>query len=124
MMRFLADENVSRLVIQRIQAGGYDIVSVGEAISGASDKDVLDKAGAEDRILITEDRDLGELVIRQRLKVRGVILLELDRLSNPAEAEAVADVISAHPEKLSGNLVVIEPGRIRVRPLLPARSSG
>ena len=44
-------------------------------------------------------------------------VLELDRLSNVAEAEAVAEVVSAHADKLLGNLVVIEPGRIRVRPL-------
>jgi hypothetical protein len=44
---------------------------------------------------------------------RGMILLELDRLSNAAEAE----VVSVHADKLLGNLVVIEPGRIRIRPL-------
>jgi hypothetical protein len=49
-------------------------------------------------------------VIRQRLSVRGVILLELDRLSNVAEADAVAEVIATRAGKLSGNLVVIEPG--------------
>jgi hypothetical protein len=46
-----------------------------------------------------------------------LILLKLDRLSNAAEAEAVAEVVSKHAEKLLGNLLVIEPGRIRVRPL-------
>jgi hypothetical protein len=49
--------------------------------------------------------------------VRGMILLELDRLSNATEADVVAAVISTHRDKLLGNLVVIEPGRIRVRPL-------
>jgi Domain of unknown function (DUF5615) len=68
-------------------------------------------------VLITEDRDFGELVIRQRLGVRGMILLELDRLSNAAEADAVAQVVSTHADKLLGNLIVIEPGRTRVRPL-------
>ena len=74
-------------------------------------------ANTEGCILITEDRDFGELVIRQRLSVRGVILLELDRLSDAAEADAVAAFVSAHADKISGNLVVIEPGRIRLRPL-------
>jgi hypothetical protein len=46
-----------------------------------------------------------------------MMLLELDRLSNAAEAEVVAEVVSAHANKLFGNLVVIEPGRIRIRPL-------
>jgi predicted nuclease of predicted toxin-antitoxin system len=86
-------------------------------ISGAPDTDVLRAADAEGCILITEDRDFGELVIRQRLSVRGVIFLELDRLSNAAEADAVAEVVSTHADKLQGNLVVIEPGRIRLRPL-------
>jgi hypothetical protein len=47
-----------------------------------------------------------------------MILLALDRLSNAMEADVVADVVSVHGDKLLGNLIVIEPGRIRVRPLL------
>ena len=116
-MRFLADENVSRLVIERLRNGGHDVISIGDARAGAPDRDVLHAADAENRILITEDRDFGELIVRQRLGVHGLILLELDRLSNVAEAAAVAEVVSAHADRLAGNLVVIEPGRIRVRPL-------
>ena len=116
-MRFLADENVSRLVIRRLQASGFDVISIGEARSGTPDRVVLETANAEDCILITEDRDFGELVVRQRLGVRGIILLELDRLSNVAEAEAVVHVVNVHAESLLGHLVVIEPGRVRLRPL-------
>ncbi|MCK6449643.1 MAG: DUF5615 family PIN-like protein [Alphaproteobacteria bacterium] len=122
-MRFLADENVSRLVIEQLRIRGFDVTSIGETRPGAADKDVLGAAGAADSILITEDRDFGEHVIRQRFGVRGMILLELDRLSNATEARVVADVVSAHQDKLLGNLVVIEPGRIRVRPL-PGESGG
>lgn len=117
MMRFLADENVSRLVIERLRADGLDILSVREAKPGVSDEDVLRAADSEGRIVLTEDRDFGELVVRQRLKVDGIILLELDRLSNEAEADLVAATVAAHLEKLSGNLLVIEPGRVRIRPL-------
>jgi len=116
-MRFVADENVSRLVIERLRSDGHDVISIAETRSGAPDEDVLNAAGAEGSILITEDRDFGEMVIRQRLGVRGLILLELDRVSNRMEADTVAEVVSNHADKLLGNLVVIEPGRIRVRPL-------
>lgn len=116
-MRFLADENVSRHVINRLRAAGFEIVSISETSPGIPDKDVLGVAESEECILITEDRDFGELVVRQRLDVRGLILLELDRLSNSAEAETVASVVSTHADKLIGNLLVIEPGRIRIRPL-------
>ena len=49
----------------------------------------------------------------------SLILLELDRLSNAAEADVVAEVVSVHGDKFLGNLIVIEPTRIRVRPLPP-----
>jgi predicted nuclease of predicted toxin-antitoxin system len=116
-MRFLADENVSRVTIQRLRAIGFDVTSISETEPGASDGDVLRAADVQDRILITEDRDFGELVIRQRQEVRGVVLLELDRVSNATEADVVAEVLTVHADKLLGNLLVIEPGRIRVRPL-------
>jgi predicted nuclease of predicted toxin-antitoxin system len=116
-MRFLADENISRLVIERLRAMGFDVASVATMSPGASDNDVLAAARSEGRILITEDRDFGELVVRQRPGVHGVVLLELDRLSNAAEADLVRTVVSANADKLAGNLVVIEPGRVRVRPL-------
>jgi len=117
MMRFLADENVSRYVIEQLRARGFEVISIRETTSGLPDKDVLATADAEDCILLTEDRDFGELVIRQRLDVRGMILLELDRLSNATEADVVTEVVAAHADKLFGNLIVIEPGRIRIRPL-------
>lgn len=106
MMRFLADENISRLVVERVRASGFDVTSVAAISPGASDNDVLATASSENRILITEDRDFGELVVRQRLKVHGVVLLELDRLSNTAEAELVKAVLTANTDKLAGNLVV------------------
>ncbi|HEY3777723.1 MAG TPA: DUF5615 family PIN-like protein [Rhizomicrobium sp.] len=115
MIRLLADENVSRLVAERLRDTGFDVTSVGS--TGAADTEVLTIAARENRILITEDRDFGELVIHQRLEVPGIVLLGLDRLSNAAEAEHVAAIVSTNADRLSGNLVVIEPGRIRLRPL-------
>ena len=61
MMRFLAEENVSRLVVARLRAAGLDVTAIGETSSGALDNDVLATASREGRILITEDRDFGEL---------------------------------------------------------------
>lgn len=116
-MLFVADENVSRRVVERLRAIGLDVTSIAGTHTGISDTEVLKVAAADGRILITEDRDFGELVVRQRLGVRGVILLELDRLSNAAEANRVAEVIAANAKRLSGNLIVIEPARVRIRPL-------
>ena len=118
-MRFLADENVSRLVIERLRLQEFEVVSIAESASGESDPEVLQIANDQDLILITEDRDFGELVIRQGFGVRGIVPLELDRLSNLEEAERVETWITANEDKVSGNLVVLEPNRVRIRPLSP-----
>jgi hypothetical protein len=88
---------------------------------------VLATARGEGRILITEDRDFGELVVRQRLAVSGIVLLELDRLSNTAEADRVAAIVSANTDKFAGNLVVMSLGEFafaRCRGERGASSSG
>ncbi len=116
-MRLLADENVSRPLIERLVAAGFDVAWVGTANSGASDEQVMEIALRESRILITEDRDFGEMIVRKRIEAPGVVLLELDRLSVTAEAEFAVRVIAKNAERLAGAFVVIEPGRIRIRPL-------
>ncbi len=70
-MRFLADENVSRYVVEQLRAAGFDVAAIGLTNPGASDTDVLATARREGRVLITEDRDFGELVIAQRLEVQA-----------------------------------------------------
>jgi predicted nuclease of predicted toxin-antitoxin system len=114
---FSGRRDVSRHVVERLRAAGFDVAAIGSMNPGALDSDVLATARRDGRILITEDRDFGELVVRQRLEVQGVVLLELDRLSTVAEADRVVAVVSPNVDKLSGNLLVIEPGRARIRPL-------
>lgn len=116
-MDFLADENVSRHVISCLRAAGHDVAAIGEVRAGIPDREVLATADSSGRLLITEDRDFGDLVIRQGLPVRGVMLLRLDTLTNEAEAARVIEVVEQHAGVLDGHLVVVEPGRIRRRPL-------
>jgi predicted nuclease of predicted toxin-antitoxin system len=116
-MRFLADENIPSVVVARLRASGYDVVAIAETAAGSSDDQVLSIAVADQRILLTEDRDFGQLVVRRRIDVGGVVLVELAPLSNEVAAVRVEDVVVAQIDKLPGNLVVVEPGRVRIRPL-------
>ena len=104
-LRLIADECISRRVVERLRLAGFDVKWIKDEQLGIPDAKVLERA------------DFGELVIRQRFGVRGLILTELDRLSPSAEADRIAEVVTAYAEKLKGNLVVIEPGRLRIRPL-------
>jgi predicted nuclease of predicted toxin-antitoxin system len=114
-MRFLADENISNLVISVLSADGHDVLSIRSGHAGADDTRVLGIAEADGRILITEDHDFGELVVRQKLPVLCVMLLELDRLSNAAEAARVRSVVASEGSGLAGHFVVVEVARIRRR---------
>ena len=75
MTKLLADENVPIEVIRALKRKGVDITSVIEFSPGLNDREVLNLANREDRILVTFDKDFGELVVREKVKVKGLILL-------------------------------------------------
>lgn len=90
----LADENVSLRVVERLRAAGVNGMAIGLTNPGALDRNVLATARRDGRILIMEDRDFGELIVRQRLAVQGIVLLEMNRLSDIAEVDRVVKPIT------------------------------
>jgi predicted nuclease of predicted toxin-antitoxin system len=116
-VRFLADENVPRGVVNWLRAGGIDTTWASELGSGEQDTGWLGLANSEQRIIITSDKDFGDLVFRDRLASFGIVLLRLDDL--PAAEwvvrfQEVWSVIEANP---TGRFIVVTPNRIRVRKL-------
>jgi predicted nuclease of predicted toxin-antitoxin system len=113
----LADENIDRPIVQWLRARGHDVLWVCEQSPGADDAFVLDTPHLAGRVLLTFDLDFGELVVRQKHKALGVILLRL----RPANIEEMITLLeSAWPAVQSnaiGNFVVVTAGRVRVRPL-------
>lgn len=76
-MRFITDENLGIRVPQYLRTLGYDVISVIEVALSKPDTDILDIANREDRIILTTDKDFGELVFKEKLAHAGVILLRL-----------------------------------------------
>jgi predicted nuclease of predicted toxin-antitoxin system len=105
------------LSVSAPQASTSSIFYIREIGSGTPDEHVLAIANTENCVLITKDDDFGELVIRQQRKVRGLILLQLDRLSRKARDDGTVEIISDNVNGCSGNLMVVKPDHIRVRPL-------
>lgn len=116
-MDFLADENVPRPIIERLRKDGFTVDTIAEKNAGLPDADVLAIADQDGAILITQDKDFGELVVLCRLPVVGVVLLVLAQLPLKAQVERVAQLVATHRARFAGNLSVAEPTRIRVRPL-------
>lgn len=77
-MRWLADENVAATVIRELRQRGHDVLSVKESLRSESDDVILARAQTEQRIVVTHDKDFGELAYRSRLPATcGVVLLRL-----------------------------------------------
>ncbi len=77
-MRFLVDECTGPAVAQWLRSQNHDVVSIFDEIRGADDRKVIQKAFEQNRILITNDKDFGELVFREKKPHKGVVLLRLE----------------------------------------------
>lgn len=115
-MRFFADENFPGAAIAALQGEGHDIVWVRSERPGATDPDVL--AWARDqRILLTFDKDFGELARRSTVPPeRGIVLLRVPTPKPGDIGQRLAELITARND-WAGYFSVVEPGRIRMRPL-------
>ena len=114
-MKFLADECVDRQIVDRLRHGGYIVLYVAEMAPGISDHDVLNLANQEEAILLTADKDFGELVFRQDKVAPGIVLVRLAGLSPAIKAGIVAAAIEDHAGELFRSFTVIMPNSVRIR---------
>ncbi|MGY3453410.1 DUF5615 family PIN-like protein [Bradyrhizobium sp. USDA 4353] len=116
-MRFLANENFPAAAVRAIEAAGHDIAWVSLISPGATDRSVLSQAILEERILLTFDKDFGELARSASLPLAcGVILLRIPMPPPQDAGKRIADLILSRDD-WAGHFSVIEPGRVRMRPL-------
>lgn len=115
-MKFLANENIPSVAAAMLEASGHDVLHVARACPGSSDTDILEQACSQGRIVITFDRDYGELVFRLKKPLpSGVVYLRFDPMWPTEPGEILAAVIANVP--LEGRFTVVERHRIRQRPL-------
>jgi predicted nuclease of predicted toxin-antitoxin system len=114
-MLLLADESCDFAVVRALRAAGYQVAAVAEAARGAEDDAVLDLARRDHRILLTEDKDFGQLVYASARETGGVLLIRFPNEARQALPQAVVDTIGKLGEHLRGAFVVVEPGHVRVR---------
>ncbi|KKJ00673.1 DUF5615 family PIN-like protein [Prochlorothrix hollandica] len=116
-MRFLANENFPLDAVEVLRQNGHDVVWIRVESPGISDSEVLSRAQAENRILLTFDKDFGELAFRSKLPASvGVILFRIKAPSGSVVAEKVSKVISLRDD-WQGHFTVVEEDKIRMRDL-------
>jgi predicted nuclease of predicted toxin-antitoxin system len=116
-MRFLTNENVPSDAVSELERGGHDIVWIRTAAPGSKDEDILAWAMREGRVLLTFDQGFGELAWRAGLPAScGIILFRLPTRAAGGVGALLARRIAERTD-WAGHFSVIEPGRIRMRPL-------
>ncbi len=113
-MRFLADESCDFAVVRALRDAGHDVVAVAELSPRAEDERVIDLTVREGRILLTEDKDFGQLVHADRQVTGGVIFLRFPGAARTDLPKAVVDLVRRRGERLIGRFVVVQPGRVRI----------
>jgi predicted nuclease of predicted toxin-antitoxin system len=115
VIRFLHDENVPLVSASRLRLAGHDVV---HTIARETDRALLERARAEGRVLVTFDRDFGFLVFRGGTPAPpGIVYFRFAPATPEAPAEQLLTLLEMSDVTLEGKLTVVEPPRIRQRPL-------
>jgi predicted nuclease of predicted toxin-antitoxin system len=114
-MNLLADEGIDLPIVKRLRLDGHEVISIAEQSPGVDDDTVLRRANSTRSLLLTLDKDFGELVFRRGLIHAGVILIRLSGLEARTKAEVVAAALREHGDELFTAFSVISPGTIRIR---------
>lgn len=114
-MRFLADESCDFAVVRALRVAGHDVVAVAEgSLRGSGDVEVIALAKDNRRILLTEDKDFGQLVFAALKANTGVLFVRYPHAARSDLAREVLDLVASRGDTLYGIFAVIEPGRVRI----------
>lgn len=114
-MRLVADESIDAPIVERLRRCGHEVLFVAELDPGIDDEGVLALANDRDALLLTADKDFGELVFRLGRVTTGVILVRLAGLKPRRKAEIVEACAAKYGEKMRRAFTVIAPVGIRIR---------
>lgn len=117
-MRLFADENIPLEAVRALRSAGHDVFSATESSPGAPDDELLRRANDEQRLLITFDRDFGELAARWRQKAAGGILLVRLRPADAAEVTTIlTDLLGQAEIEWVNRISVVDRTHLRQRRL-------
>jgi predicted nuclease of predicted toxin-antitoxin system len=114
-VRWLVDECVDAQLVRQLREDGHDVAYMAELSPRASDHTVLTLAGNEGRLLLTDDKDFGDLIFRQARSVPGIVLLRIDPRRRIQKLQRLKLAIEKFGMELFGRYTVVEEVRFRSR---------
>lgn len=116
-MKIVADESVDFGIIEGLRRKGYEVYAVIEKERGLSDDDVLSKATVLQGLLITEDKDFGELTYRVKKPHTGIVLIRLQNIPRSRRIKTAVELIDQFFNKLQHSFSVLTEKGFRIKPL-------
>jgi len=111
--QIVADESVDFRIVTQLRNTGISVYAIIESSPSISDTEVLSIAFENNSLLITEDKDFGELIFRLKMKHSGVLLIRVE--DNDFKISAVVHTIMENYEILKNNFSVIKNETLRIR---------
>jgi predicted nuclease of predicted toxin-antitoxin system len=117
-LKFLIDVGVGRAVEQFLEQQGYEVKTVRSLDSRMPDIDIIRLAVQEERLIMTMDKDFGELVYHLRMPHCGVLLLRLENATGAEKVQIVANLLANYSSQLANHFAVFQNNRLRIRKIL------
>jgi predicted nuclease of predicted toxin-antitoxin system len=114
-MKIVADESVDFRIISYLRRNSIDVVAIIENRPSISDIEVLKKANEKIALLITEDKDFGELVFRLKIQHKGILLLRFFDTDIEIQSQKVLEVLLSHEKELIDNFSTLTENKLRIR---------
>ena len=113
-LSFLADESCDYAVVRALRADGYDVLAATEEMRRSDDRELIELASREKRILLTEDKDFGWLVFASHTDSAGVVLVRFPGSARQTLVETIRRLVREQGTQLLGAFVVVQPGHTRI----------
>jgi predicted nuclease of predicted toxin-antitoxin system len=117
MPRFLIDESCGKKLYIFLKENKIDVLFVGDLFHGIEDKFILEFAEKEDRILITDDKDFGELIFRLGKPTAGVIFLRLKNNFVENRQKYIIEIIKKFNKNLKNHFIIVTESKVRIKKL-------
>ncbi len=114
-MNILADESVDYRIISFLRKHSFNVIAIIDNDASIPDTEVLEKANEQNALLITEDKDFGELVFRLKIAHKGILLLRFLNIEIDIQNKKVLEALKIHERQLSNNFSTLTDSKLRIR---------